>query len=130
MFKNLFICVEGLFELGDSIGFDAVHQWRVINRLMGDRFNVRIFCRRFDQKLHPDVPAEPFEALRRMNWQSAETLVIYHFCDGWPELEEILEQHNANFIVRWHNNTPPWFFARYGVQFIDRTIRGYRGIIR
>ncbi|MGD9614836.1 MAG: glycosyltransferase [Alphaproteobacteria bacterium] len=126
---NLFICVEGLFEKGDSIGFDAIYHWRVLHDLFGSRINVRLFCARLDKNLHSDIPAEPIDELTRASWDNRNTVVIYHYCDGWPDIEELLLDRKPELVVRWHNNTPPWFFARYGKQFVDRTIRGYRRII-
>jgi len=32
-------------------------------------------------------------------------------------------------IIRWNNNTPPWFFGRYWKAAVARTIGGYRGIL-
>src|SRR3954447_2049494 len=127
--KNLFICVEGLFEKGDSIGFDAIYQWRTLHQMFGDVVDVRLFCARFSEELHPTVPAEPIDEMIDASWNEQDTVIIYHYCDGWPDLEEKLLKRNSKLIVRWHNNTPPWFFARYGRQFVDRTVRGYRRII-
>src|SRR3954454_20504049 len=127
--KNLFICVEGLFEKGDSIGFDAIYQWRTLHQMFGDVVDVRLFCARFSEELHPTVPVEPIDEMIDASWNEQDTVIIYHYCDGWPDLEEKLLKRNSELIIRWHNNTPPWFFARYGRQFVDRTVRGYRRII-
>jgi glycosyltransferase involved in cell wall biosynthesis len=127
--KNLFICVEGLFEKGDSIGFDAIYHWRTLHQMFGDTVNVRLFCARFNEELHPAVPAEAIDELTGKSWNEQDTVIIYHYCDGWPSFEEKLLKWNSELIVRWHNNTPPWFFGRYGRQFVDRTMRGYRRII-
>src|SRR3569832_1204725 len=93
--KNLFICVEGLFEKGDSIGFDAIYQWRTLHQMFGDVVDVRLFCARFSEELHPTVPAKPIDEMIDASWNGQDTVIIYHYCDGWPDLEEKLLKRKA-----------------------------------
>lgn len=127
---GVFICVQGLFEKSDSIGFDAVYHYRVLKeQFLGD-VAVRLFCERADAALYPDVAIEPINEFAAALAASPEALVLYHYCDGWAELEQQLIEHSRNLIVRWHNNTPPWFFAKYALRFVERTVRGFSAIIR
>jgi glycosyltransferase involved in cell wall biosynthesis len=125
----IFICVRGLHDYSDSIGFDAVYEYVLLSQYYKNKISVRIFSERFDNDLYPDIPIENiskfFEALR----DSPNALVIYHFCDGWLSFEKAIRSYK-NLVVRWHNNTPPWFFAKYALHPVEATIRGFRSIIR
>jgi len=41
-------------------------------------------------------------------------LLIYHFSVSWPAALDILRQARGFRVVRYHNITPPQFFAEYG----------------
>jgi len=128
--KKIFICVQGLFVKGDSIGGDAVFQWRALREVFKEAVEVRLFCEHFDQKLHDGVAIEPLENFFVAMTAYPDAVIIYHFCDGWPRFEERLISGCGNLIVRWHNNTPPWFLAKYAAQYVDRTMTGYDSIVR
>ncbi len=127
--QKIYIVVQGLFEIGDSIGFDAIYQFKLIREHFAGQAEVRIFCEKFDQSLYPDVAIEPIETLWAEMADPA-AIVIYHFCDGWPELERYLIEKRENIIVRWHNNTPPWFVTRQAMHFLERTLRGYASVLQ
>jgi len=128
--QRIFILVQGLFEKSDSIGFDAIYQWQLIKAERGSSVEVRLFCENFSSTNYPTVEAESLDDFRVALRAAADALVIYHFCDGWPELEEWLFKHCGNLVVRWHNNTPPWFIAKYAPGFAERSTRGFTSIIR
>ncbi len=129
MRSKIYVAVEGLFEKSDSIGYDAVYQFRVLRQLFPHgEADVRIFASKYDAELYPDLPIEDaavlFEELRHSNGVT----LIYHFCDGWPALEQYLDDFNGRLVVRWHNNTPPWFFGSFARNSFQRTLRGFRTI--
>jgi len=43
----------------------------------------------------------------------ADDLLIYHFSVGWPAALDILRKARGFRVVRYHNITPPAFFAEY-----------------
>lgn len=120
------VVVQGAFEKSDSIGFDAVFQYRVLKSLFGA--SVFIFAERFDQARYPDVPFQPvakfFSEARFRN-----ATVIYHYCDGWEDFDRALLDHQGRSVVRWHNNTPPWFYAPDSLRLAERCVRGFESIV-
>ncbi|HEY5207823.1 MAG TPA: glycosyltransferase [Stellaceae bacterium] len=129
--RRIFICVQGLIDVGDSIGFDAIHQWRTLTAQFGDRAEVRLFCERFDTKLHPGIPAEPIHRFREAIAANPDAMIVYHFCDGWAAFEDrVIAGRYPNLVVRWHNNTPPWFLAKYSTRHFKGTVNGYHAILR
>src|SRR5665213_2394018 len=129
--QRIFVWVQGLFEVGDSIGFDAIHQWRTLTGLFGDRAEVRLFCERFDTKLHAGIPIEPMRRFHEAVAARPDATIVYHFCDGWRAFEDrMIAGRHPNLVVRWHNNTPPWFLAKYSTRHFNGTINGYHAILR
>lgn len=120
------IVVQGLFEKSDSIGFDAIFQYRELVEKYG-RNSVSIFAETYDKSLYPDVDIQSYDKLADHCRKTGSTL-IYHYCDGWAEFDAFLMGYEARAILRWHNNTPPWFFASNS-NSLDRTVRGYENIV-
>ncbi len=125
---RILLVVQGLFHISDSIGFDCVHQYRALRKMAGGESEVRLFAERFDGARYPDVQIEPIERLYAEFETFADAILIYHFCDGWEELEEKLPQFRGRIVVRWHNNTPPWFFGRSSPEWARRCVRGFEQI--
>ncbi|WP_425069215.1 glycosyltransferase family 4 protein [Reyranella sp.] len=125
---SVLIVVEGLFEKSDSIGYDAVYQFRQLQAK--EHLNVRLFAARYDREHYPDLPIEDAALLSVVLPESANAVLIYHFCDGWPAFEDLLARFTGRLVVRWHNNTPPWFFGRIARHSLERTTRGFRAILR
>jgi len=127
--RPIFIVVQGLFEKSDSVGYDAVFEYKMLRELCG-RSSIRIFAERFDQKRYPGVPIEPISDLWAQLKKAPDVTIVYHYCDGWPEIDEFLLSSRGNFVVRWHNNTPPWFYAATHRRSMVRTVAGFRTILR
>jgi len=125
---SILIVVEGLFEKSDSIGYDAVYQFRLLQA--NKHVNVRLFAARYDRGHYPDLPIEDAELLSAVLPESPNAILIYHFCDGWPAFEDLLPRFAGRLVIRWHNNTPPWFFGRISRHSLDRTTSGFRAILR
>ncbi len=125
----LAIVVEGLFEKSDSIGYDAIYQYFQFSRILGPD-SVRIFAKHFDVHRYPDVPIQPLAEFTRWAATNPDATVVYQFCDGWPEFEDMLLVHSGRVIVRWHNNTPPWFYADRASDLLRRTLNGFRTVVR
>lgn len=125
---SVLIVVEGLFEKSDSIGYDAAYQFRLLQA--NKHLNVRLFAARYDREHYPDLPIEDAELLSAILPESPSAVLIYHFCDGWPAFEDLLGRFAGRLVVRWHNNTPPWFFGRISRHSLERTTRGFRAIAR
>jgi len=122
------LVVQGLFELSDSIGYDCVGQYLRIRERCAGKAEVRIFAEHIDAQRHKGISIADIDQLWPWLQGDPDAAVIYHYCDGWPSFEIALASLPARLIVRWHNNTPPWFVARYTSRAVARTIRGYNGI--
>lgn len=127
--RQLFIVVQGLFEKSDSIGYDAVFEYKMLREIHGES-RVRIFSERFDPKLYPGVPIEPITDLWERLEKNPDATIVYHYCDGWPEFDDYLLTSVGDVVVRWHNNTPPWFYGATHRRSVERTIAGFRTILK
>jgi glycosyltransferase involved in cell wall biosynthesis len=121
-----YFVIHGLIELGDSIGQDLANQVRTLSAA---GFQCRTFAEVYESSLYPDLKIEGIGRLQEALY-SRPAPVIYHWCDGWHDADTLLASRRAPLIVRWHNNTPPWFFAPYSLDATSRTLRGYSGILK
>jgi glycosyltransferase involved in cell wall biosynthesis len=128
--RRIAFLVQGLFEKSDSIGYDAVFQYQEILSAYSDRYLVEIFAERFDAELYPDLAVRPIEEFLTAKSKYHNALIVYHYCDGWPLVDSMLAEHSGEVIVRWHNNTPPWFYVSSSQRSVARTIDGYEGIVK
>lgn len=125
--RKLAVIVQGLFEKSDSIGYDAVFEYKLLSKAFG-KANVRLFAERADPARYPDLAIGSMADFWAFLDSEADAQVIYHYCDGWPEVDEFIRSSNRSVIVRWHNNTPPWFYGANHRRSVERTIRGFRTI--
>jgi len=123
------IVVQGLFEKSDSIGYDAVFEYNILKQALGEG-SVSLFAEKFEQSRYPESRISPIKKF--YSEMDRFDLVIYHFCDGWSAFDQFLieRRFKGRTIVRWHNNTPPWFYAPYDVKVADRCVRGFENIHR
>ncbi|QDH14204.1 glycosyltransferase family 4 protein [Formicincola oecophyllae] len=116
------VIVQGLFEKSDSIGYDAVLQ----HKLLRQAHDCTLYAETSNPALHPDVTIKGMDDFHRDF--SGLDLVIYHFCDGWAEMDAFVLKRPEKFIVRWHNNTPPWFYVFKQKRFAQRSLQGFEVI--
>ena len=128
--RDVAFVVQGLFEKSDSIGYDCIFQYNLLRSAVPDGATIRVFAERWNSDLYPGIDIRPVSELFEHCLDNPETLVVYHFCDGWPEVEDFLLDWPGRVIVRWHNNTPPWFYLRYSPQYCDRTVGGFEAVLR
>jgi glycosyltransferase involved in cell wall biosynthesis len=124
--ESIYFVIHGLIELGDSIGQDLANQVRTLSAAGSQ---CRTFAEVYKSSLYPDLKIESIDRLQGA-LDARPSLVIYHWCDGWHDVDQLLVSRRAPLIVRWHNNTPPWFFAPYSLDATSRTLRGYTGILK
>lgn len=127
--SRIALVIRHLWELSDSIGYDCIGQLHLLRDQGGDGLDIRIFCENENAKYFRDVPTEPISSLLAWLREAPDACVIYHYCDGWPEFDALIGKLPARVVVRWHNNTPPWFFAKYSTQATLNTIRGLEGVM-
>jgi glycosyltransferase involved in cell wall biosynthesis len=130
MANKIALVVRGLFELSDSIGYDCIAEYRVLVASRGAHAEIRIFAEDVNPNRYPDIPVEHIARLKPWLETGKDSLIIYHWCDGWPYLDAFILSLPSRLIIRWHNNTPPWFFARYSMVPVANTIRGFNSLLR
>nr|WP_314432887.1 glycosyltransferase [uncultured Brevundimonas sp.] len=121
------VVVQGLFEKSDSIGFDAIYEYDLLVSLYG-KDRVSLFAERFDQKRYPGRDIKPVADLIERSSDPFD-LVVYHYCDGWSDFDKFISNRQGRSVVRWHNNTPPWFYAPHNARLADRCVRGFEQIV-
>lgn len=88
----------------DAVGNDAL----AMVRLLRERgIDTRVFCdaaHGVDEAAHRPDELPDFAG-------GADDLVIYHFSVGWPVALDVLRRVRGFRVVRYHNITPPAFFA-------------------
>ena len=92
----------------DAVGTDA----REMAAAMA-RHDVRLFA---TASHGAGRSAEPVEALAPL-LDDPRTILIYHFAFGWPAGVEILRRARCRRVVRYHNVTPPGFFAGWSEEY-------------
>ncbi len=124
------LVVQGLFELSDSIGYDCVGEYKLLRELIAGRAEIRIFAENIRPTNYPDLSIESIDRLWPWVEKESSATVIYHYCDGWAAFEARFVGLKCRRIVRWHNNTPPWFLAPYSMDYTARSTRGFRNTLR
>lgn len=117
--------VQNLSHVSDSVGYDCIFQYNIIKEIYPSHGDVRIFSVVFDRGIHENVDIEPFSDFFSYIEENPDAYVIYHFCDGWNEIDSFLRDNVRNAIVRWHNNTPPWFYVDNNIDFAAGCTQGF-----
>jgi glycosyltransferase involved in cell wall biosynthesis len=126
--SRIALVIRHLWEPSDSISYDCTSQYRILRELGGSRIEIRVFCE--SNNLKSEFPTEPMSALGAWLGDGADACIIYHYCDGWPAFDALISNLSTRVIVRWHNSTPPWFFAKYSPLPTLNTIRGLAGVVQ
>lgn len=127
--RKIALVVRGLFEMSDSIGYDCVAEYKMLKAAHGATHEVRIFCETFRKAYYPGIPVENVASLPQWVGDDPQATVIYHWCDGWGYFDDLFPTLPCRLIVRWHNNTPPWFFAGYSAVPVANTVRGFTSLL-
>jgi glycosyltransferase involved in cell wall biosynthesis len=85
--------------------------------LMESGHSVRIFAQGIDPACA--AIAEPIDKAPRELWKSSDDILIYHHSIGWPRGEELLFHTDNKVVLRYHNITPPHFFAPFSLPFTE-----------
>lgn len=94
----------------DAVGTDAREMAAALRRHGHD---ARLFA---SASQGDGEPAEPLEALADVI-ADPRAVLVYHFAFGWPPGIDLLRRASCRRIVRYHNVTPPEFFAGWSEQY-------------
>ena len=120
--------LQNLNQESDSVGYDCILQYKMLRELYKNDIEIRLFSVAFSKKIHKDIEIEKFSEFWKFFDKNPDALVIYHFCDGWDDVDNFIIKNPKNFIVRWHNNTPPWFYISENLDFAADCTRGFETI--
>jgi glycosyltransferase involved in cell wall biosynthesis len=128
--SKIALVVQGMFELSDSIAYDCLWQYEKLRHMHLETNRVRVFAEKLHRSRYSDWPVESLDRLWPWIKDDPNSTIIYHYCDGWPAFETRVRGERSRLIVRWHNNTPPWFFAAHSRHPTANTTRGFQRILQ
>lgn len=105
----------------DAIGSDVLG---MAETLRAFDIETRIFCEGRDGA---EVSTYPVSDLLSFAGGSND-VIIYHYSVGWPLAIDVLRRARGRRIVRYHNITPPEFFAGISPLYVDVCARGRKEI--
>jgi len=77
----------------------------------------------FTESMSPKLPAGTAQHYRRMPVLEEDDIVIYHFASQCA-LFDVVKQLNCKIVLRYHNITPPEFFAGYDNNAVNACANG------
>jgi len=110
-----------VFASRDAIGTDVLGMFECL-RAQG--IETRIFCEGTDAVESRTYPVSNLLAFAG----GPDDLIIYHYSIGWPLAIDILRGARGFRVVRYHNITPPDFFAGVSALHMEISARGRREI--
>lgn len=100
----------------DAIGNDIECMYQIIS----EKYECKCYAENcFNSKLSYVSQSEALEII-----QNAENVVIYHHSVNWKLGEKMLEDCRATLVFRYHNITPPEFFAPYNEDYRESCEKG------
>jgi glycosyltransferase involved in cell wall biosynthesis len=98
--------VTPVIHARDAVGTDTLEMAAALRR---DGWEVELFCET------ARGIAEKVSATRKATAWAAdpEDVLVYHFSFGWPGALPLLRGARCRRVVKYHNVTPPEFFAPY-----------------
>ena len=125
MKKSVYIVVRSMLMGADSIAYDVGFQYRLFKKL---GFEPYVFVENFDFHQYINIPAQPIERFEYLA-KYRKGIIIYHLVDNWEKISNLIIKLQLQVIIRWHNITPPWFFAPYSIRPTQTTIDGYAALL-
>lgn len=95
----------------DAVGTDAREMAAALNRLGHD---ARLYAA---SSQGTGSEAESLSALQPL-LDDPDAMLIYHFAFGWQPAVDLLRRARCRRVVRYHNVTPPAFFADWSSEYV------------
>ena len=108
----------------DAVGNDVLGMYGML-RLAG--YDARVVSPDFADVY--SAITEPLH-LDQANWQSVDDVLIYHHAVGWAAGEELLNRTRNKVAIRYHNITPPEFYARFSRNHYNVCVEGEKSTAR
>ncbi len=105
----------------DAVGADALAMARILD---ASGIETRVFC-----LSAADVERKFWPAEQLLDFAGGpDDLVIYHYSTGWPLAVDLLRRARGYRVVKYHNITPPQFFAGLSSDYEAACTKGRREI--
>ena len=107
------------FQRNDAVGNDALGMYGFLK-------NAGYDAHLMAEHIHPSYksittsPAPEGDA----RWQDPNAIIIYHHAIQWDLGESILRRSKNRIVIKYHNVTPPEFFAPYAEHYYLACING------
>lgn len=110
------IQIVSSLNFGDAVGNDVI----AIQRALKEE---NIVTGIFTNNIHPKIPEGTAYLAELLPELTEKDIVIYHFASEDPLVDKI-KKLPAKVVLRYHNITPPEFFAPYNKEATKNTSRG------
>lgn len=123
--SKVWFFIAGMVERSDSIAYDLICQQQFLTE-MYPNISTTIVAKDINRQYYPQKLLSWDEYMSQGARPGVNDVVIYHYCDGWEDFENHAEEEltESKLIMRWHNNTPPWFFIGKR-EWVLRTLDGF-----
>jgi glycosyltransferase involved in cell wall biosynthesis len=102
---------------GDAVSNDVVGMYRVLQKR---GFETRVFAESWTLRFPRISPPQKIASFLK----KPSDILIYHYSRGWDPGLQLLQEINCQTVVRYHNVTPPEFFARYNSDLAAMCLAG------
>ena len=113
------------FQPNDAVGNDVAGMYAIL-REAGYRVTI------FAEHIHHTLASITRKADRNNEeyWRDSDAILIYHHAILWELGEQILAGTRNKIVIKYHNVTPPEFFANYAQHYYWACIKGKEATAR
>lgn len=115
----LFAIVTSHLTTGDAVSNDVLAMWRVLEK---QGLEARMYAESWDFSEPKIWPVTEIGAFL----QSPDDVLIYHHSLGWDLGLELLHKRICRTVIKYHNVTPPEFFAGISQWHEEKCAEGRR----
>jgi glycosyltransferase involved in cell wall biosynthesis len=107
------------FQPHDAVGNDVAGMYRIL-RAQG--YDAHIVA----EHIHPEYSSLATKASPDLHdfWQDPSAVLIYHHAIEWKLGEQILNCSQNKIVIKYHNVTPPEYYAGYDESCYGACVRG------
>jgi glycosyltransferase involved in cell wall biosynthesis len=115
---RVFILIPS-FQPHDAVGNDALGMYEFLKEA---GYDVRLMA----EHIHPAYKLVAATLTPEMDdcWQDPKAITIYHHSIQWDLGETILRRSKNRIVIKYHNVTPPEFFAPYNENYYYACVNG------
>jgi glycosyltransferase involved in cell wall biosynthesis len=101
------------------VGNDVLGMFRI---LRDAGYDAAIYA----EHVHPDFAGITSPSLLNAEdlWGDPQAILIYHHAIAWDLGEQILRRSKNKIVIKYHNITPPEFFAPFAPEYSERCVKG------